>query len=279
MKSKRASIMIGSILLVCAIAAVAILSSTDSTATQVSKQLDLGNKFLLDCNYKEAIIAYEKVIEIDPKNIKARMGLADVYIKMGELDKAEARLDEVLAIEPDYTDAIVILAKVLNEQGKSEEAKELLESILAETDTKSETSIKEEDESESNKTDVDSPYQTDISDFDFSDYDYNNYLMPFSSRRLITLDDIREYQPIYIDYIRNEIFARHGYIFSKLEYSRFFESKEWYKKNSNFSDSDLNSIELQNVEFLKKYKEKIMQNIIIEDGRSVTIEVMDCKIK
>lgn len=57
-------------------------------AQQVQKQLDLGQQYLLDLEYDEAVAAFEIVIELEPKNVTAYMGMAEAYIGMGEQDKA-----------------------------------------------------------------------------------------------------------------------------------------------------------------------------------------------
>ena len=61
--------------------------------SEVQDYLDLGQKYLLDGNYEQAIVAFEKVIEIDPKNVDAYLGLADVYVAQGDYDSAIAVLE------------------------------------------------------------------------------------------------------------------------------------------------------------------------------------------
>ena len=41
--------------------------------------LDLGDKYLTETNYEEAIVAFTKAIELDPKNPEGYKGLANVY--------------------------------------------------------------------------------------------------------------------------------------------------------------------------------------------------------
>lgn len=59
-----------------------------SPMQQVGKQLDLGQQYLLNLEYEEAVAAFEIVIEIEPKNVDAYMGMAEAYIGMGKTDKA-----------------------------------------------------------------------------------------------------------------------------------------------------------------------------------------------
>lgn len=81
MKSKKLLLITSLVTCVCIIVTVMIISTTGSISAKVSKQLELGNKYLSEGNYKEAILAFEKAIEIGPLDIEDRMGLSDVYIK------------------------------------------------------------------------------------------------------------------------------------------------------------------------------------------------------
>ena len=56
-------------------------------------------------------------------------------------------------------------------------------------------------------------------------------------------------------YIRNEIYARHGYIFKSEDLKRYFNRQKWYSPDPNFDFNMLNEIELRNVKYLKKFEE------------------------
>ena len=85
MKSKKNLIGLGGItIILCAIiVAIAVVSKTDSTDKNLSEQLELGNRYLDELNYEEAIAIYEEVLKIDSRNEEAYIGLANVYIAMG----------------------------------------------------------------------------------------------------------------------------------------------------------------------------------------------------
>ena len=61
-----------------------------SVEKQIAEQLELGNKYLTESDYEQAIVAFNKVIELDPKQVIAYEKLADSYIG---LDKKEEALD------------------------------------------------------------------------------------------------------------------------------------------------------------------------------------------
>lgn len=79
------------------------------------------------------------------------------------------------------------------------------------------------------------------------------YLFP-SDRKYISEEDLIGKEKDEVAMIRNEIYARHGYIFNKEPFKSYFESKEWYVPNKNFNDSVFNEIEKTNKDFLVKYE-------------------------
>lgn len=59
-----------------------------TTEGKISRQLELGQKYLLEEDYEQAIIAFNKVIELDAKQIEAYEGLIDVYVAQDAYDSA-----------------------------------------------------------------------------------------------------------------------------------------------------------------------------------------------
>ena len=58
--------------------------------------MELGQKYLTETNYTEAVASFTEAIELDPENIPAYMGRAEAYIGLKQYDDAKA----------DYTTAI-----------------------------------------------------------------------------------------------------------------------------------------------------------------------------
>ena len=71
-----------------------LLCACSSTPDQITKYLDLGEKYLVEMNYEEALVAFEKVIELDPKNFEAYEGVASVYEGWNDFAKAAETLKE-----------------------------------------------------------------------------------------------------------------------------------------------------------------------------------------
>ncbi len=89
---------------VAAAAAVALMLvlmfSSGGKARELSKQLDLGKRYLDELDYDNALIAYNKAIDIDPKCEDAYIGAADAYIGKGDYETAREMLSEGLAQIP-----------------------------------------------------------------------------------------------------------------------------------------------------------------------------------
>lgn len=54
--------------------------------------------------------------------------------------------------------------------------------------------------------------------------------------------------------LRNEIYARHGRIFTTPEMRKIFETATWYRPRSDFKESELNDVEKKNIEFIFSFE-------------------------
>ena len=73
-----------------------IFTSCATNASGVTEKIELGQKYLTELNYTEAVAAFTEVIKMDPSNIEAYMGRAEAYKCLEQYDEAKA----------DYTTAI-----------------------------------------------------------------------------------------------------------------------------------------------------------------------------
>jgi len=82
----------------------------------------------------------------------------------------------------------------------------------------------------------------------------SSYILPDSSTRYLTESDIASLSKDQLALARNEIFARHGYVFTNQYYKDYFSSKSWYSPNPSFSGNveDLNSYEQKNIALIQK---------------------------
>ena len=83
------------------------------------------------------------------------------------------------------------------------------------------------------------------------------YLLPFSSVRLLTEEDLSSLTSKELRIARNEIFARHGRLFEDKGLQDYFNKKAWYFghiESSDFSESMLSDVELANVDFIRSHQ-------------------------
>ena len=76
-----------------------LLIGCKSKGARVQEQLDLGSKYMAELDYESAIVALNKAIKIDPKNVDAYKMLAEVYERSGRPDDARATLEKMLDLE------------------------------------------------------------------------------------------------------------------------------------------------------------------------------------
>ena len=79
---------VGVIILVMCVLLLALLIRKISSSKKVAELLDLGNKYLIEQDYEQAIVTFQEVISIEPKCEEAYLGLADVYVAMGNYNRA-----------------------------------------------------------------------------------------------------------------------------------------------------------------------------------------------
>lgn len=82
---------------------------------------------------------------------------------------------------------------------------------------------------------------------------------PDASTRLLKDEDLQR-SVEELDYIRNEIYARHGYAFKDKAWGRTFAHEEWYMPCYSNVESHLSTIEKQNIKRIKMvapYAEKM----------------------
>lgn len=82
-----------------------------------------------------------------------------------------------------------------------------------------------------------------------------DYIFP-SDRQYITESDMAGWDQKTALLARNEIFARHGYVFQTQEIQNYFAAKSWYTPNSSYDGSDLSDVEKANVDTISAYEQK-----------------------
>jgi hypothetical protein len=82
---------------------------------------------------------------------------------------------------------------------------------------------------------------------------------PNTSREILKEDDVAGYGKDDLEYMRNEIFARHGYCFKKKSLRGLFEDKDWYIPNNTDIKDALTDIEKKNIAIIKRFEKYITE--------------------
>lgn len=128
-----------------------------------------------------------------------------------------------------------------------EEADKFIKSINNKT---SDDSDKEKNNTKNSKSDSNSDSNSKSKEVSYDD----DYIIYDSDSRVLTREELEGYSKGELAYIRNEIFARYGYVFKEEPYKSYFSNKSWYQPDYDIgADTDvLNSIEKQNVSLIKE---------------------------
>lgn len=108
-----------------------------------------------------------------------------------------------------------------------------------------------------NKTIINSEDSSTVDSY-IKKYADRDFILPQSKTKKLTYSDLNSLSVEELFIARNEMFARYGYVFDDdSNLAKFFESKEWYSSNSNYSGDLHSEIEEDNcklirtVEFIK----------------------------
>lgn len=117
----KSKILIGAILAAVSVtAAVIIAVNAGHSGNDLQIQLDLGNKYVSELDYENAIIAYEEALEIDPYCLEAYLGLADAYMALGQQDKAIEIMEKAKEMLPQELEVYTQLAEFYLANGNTE---------------------------------------------------------------------------------------------------------------------------------------------------------------
>ena len=87
-----------------------------------------------------------------------------------------------------------------------------------------------------------------------------DYIFPDSDSRKLKKSEVKKLSKKELRYARNELYARHGYIFEDEELKDYFESKSWYTPSvagEDFNDEEyFNEYEIANRNLIKKIEAK-----------------------
>jgi len=100
---------------------IAMCTTACSAKIDIEEQLALGDRHLQEINYEQALVCYEKVILVEPKNMTAYIGAANAYMGQGKQEQAVAKLEAAMEIaETSYKEEQIILEDTVGVYLKAE---------------------------------------------------------------------------------------------------------------------------------------------------------------
>ena len=82
----------------------------------------MGITMHLQARYDDSKRAFQKAVELDPKNAEYRANQGALFLAMGDSKSAEESLKEAIRLNPNYTLALYNLGVSIAEQGRNKEA-------------------------------------------------------------------------------------------------------------------------------------------------------------
>jgi len=108
MEAKYKKTIFGMMIFLCLVFLTTIIVYNNMSSTRLKRQLDLGNKYLADLDYEQAVAAFTKAVEIMPDSPEAKellittyLAWADDLLAKGEIDRALSVLEEGYAMISD----------------------------------------------------------------------------------------------------------------------------------------------------------------------------------
>ena len=84
--SEKKTIRAGAVCLLVSLLAALFFTACVTKAVNAADKIELGQKYLTELNYTEAVASFTEAIKLDPDNIQAYMGRAEAYMALGEYD-------------------------------------------------------------------------------------------------------------------------------------------------------------------------------------------------
>ena len=134
-KKKSKGKLIAIIAVVCAViigaAAAVFIIMSQNNGNELSDQISLGEKYLSEENYDDAIDAFKKAIELEPNDPELYKKLADSYIGKGDIEGAIQALEEGYSKTKD--ESLKTRLEVLKKEKQYNELMESGQKLLADS--------------------------------------------------------------------------------------------------------------------------------------------------
>jgi len=116
------------------IAVLFLVSCGRSLDVRIREQLDLGQKYLTELNYEQAVLAFTKAIELDPKNAEAYTGLGSAYLGQKKYDEAVSAYETAVELDSGSWEAYEGAARGYESLGRMGDAIAIAEQGIEDAD-------------------------------------------------------------------------------------------------------------------------------------------------
>ena len=153
---------------------------------------------------------------------------------------------------------IVISCNNENENSKIQQLEEKLEEQSNQIQEQKEQTLR--DQLERKEKEIEElKNSTNVRSIDSKKENFNYYakefgIYPEGSNKRLKHSDVSYLSKYELKIMRNEIFARHGYIFKTSAMAQYFSGQSWYRPLHKDVSSKLSTTEKDNVNFIKRYE-------------------------
>ena len=86
---------------------------------------------------------------------------------------------------------------------------------------------------------------------------------PWTSQRPVTIQDLSQLSPWELVLMRNEIYARHGWVFQRVDLQNYFGQQSWYRPKgtlanreagNRLAEAEMSALERQNIKAILQYE-------------------------
>ncbi len=125
---ERKKLMIAGIVITLLVVVLAVIFvNSGSDRRKLNGLLDLGDKYLKELSYEDAILVFDEAIAIDPKCAQAYMGKAQAQYALGRYEEAVVTLHEGIERVDDSTELEAFLQQILDEISEKMADEEIIE--------------------------------------------------------------------------------------------------------------------------------------------------------
>lgn len=133
MKSGRSR---GLLIIVYAVIAMLMIggcggAESGSAEADIGKKLEMAAKYLCEDKYQPAILAYQEIINIDPKNAAAYQGLTLAFVMDQQEEKAVQAIQQGLKELPGNAELELILAGLWSDQNRGDQVAALYQGLIS----------------------------------------------------------------------------------------------------------------------------------------------------